>query len=240
MGGQNSAFPTTCWSDILSAQNKESPESRDKLNYLISLYWKPAYVYICLEWKMKKEDAKDLTQEFFLSLLKRESLESVGPEKGRFRHFIKAALKNFMMTYKRDMNRLKRGGGAKLLSLNIDAVDIPARNCAPPDEAFLNEWARTVIDISLQRLKSKLEAEGKGKHFHALSMLYFSAAPQQPSHDEIARTLGIGKFDVGNYVKAARSLFRQMIMEVIREYVQDDSAAEKEFEEIMKRVIYGS
>jgi len=108
MGGPAAAFPSTRWTAILSARDSEDPAYRQNLEYLINHYWKPVYRYARVGWSKSNEDAKDLTQEFFLSLLARESLKDVGPEKGRFRSFLKAALKNFLMQDKRDAGRQKR------------------------------------------------------------------------------------------------------------------------------------
>lgn len=239
MGGKNSAFPTTYWTNILHLQNTNSSEYAENLNKLFSLYWKPVYKYICCGWRVNREDAKDLTQEFFLSLLTRESLKEITPTRGKFRSFLKAALKNFMLNYKRDKQRIKRGGKATMLSLDYDLVklEIPQNKTLSPDEIFVDEWAKTVMNNALKRIEQQYAIQHKPKYLEVFRMYYLAKTKSPPSYGEIADKLGISKFDVGNYLKAVRNRCRQVIMEIIREYASDEQAAEEEFRELMERLL---
>ncbi len=63
--GQGS-FPATRWSLIVAARSAQPEERRRALEVLIAAYWKPVYKYIRLRWEKDNEEAKDLTQDFFL------------------------------------------------------------------------------------------------------------------------------------------------------------------------------
>src|SRR6185295_2368926 len=90
------------------------------------------------------EDAQDLTQEFFTRLLQRDFLKNVAREKGRFRSFLLATLKNFLATEWRRADTAKRGGGRVFVSWEeVQAEERLA--CEPvveaaPEEIFEREW----------------------------------------------------------------------------------------------------
>src|SRR5437764_5466697 len=85
-------FPTTQWTVVMSAQGAKTPDARQALERLFETYWFPIYVFIRNR-VPQAADAEDLTQEFFASLLRLGSLESVKPEEGRFRAFLLASAK---------------------------------------------------------------------------------------------------------------------------------------------------
>src|SRR5215510_10222395 len=88
-------FRTTHWSVVLAASQQNSPASSNALAKLCSTYWYPLYAYV----RRRGHDAhqaQDLTQELFARLLQRNFLQNVSPDKGRFRSFLLASLKNFL------------------------------------------------------------------------------------------------------------------------------------------------
>jgi RNA polymerase sigma-70 factor (ECF subfamily) len=231
LGGDAVAFPSTRWTAILSAKDCREPAYRDNLNYLIKLYWKPVYRFIRVGWSKSNEDAKDTTQDFFASLIARDSLKDVSPEKGRFRSFLKAALKNFLMQQKRDAGRQKRGGGAQIMALDWNEVDVGDPGGQTPEEAFDREWANSVLETSMARLKDALAKDGKSVYFELFQKFYFGAG-EQLSYDQMAAEHKISKFDVGNYLKAARAKFREVALALIAEYVSGDEEGEREFQDL--------
>jgi len=101
IGGPDTAFRTTVWSDILAAGDPAHPRSRDLMALLLRTYWKPAYMYVRTMWKANVEDAKDLTQAFFARLLEKDFCARLRPERGSFRGYLKRALKNFLLNARR-------------------------------------------------------------------------------------------------------------------------------------------
>ncbi len=63
-------FNTTRWSVVLSCADSgiESTAARDALSELCRTYWRPIFAYICRR-GYSTQDAEDLTQDFFTSLL---------------------------------------------------------------------------------------------------------------------------------------------------------------------------
>src|ERR1019366_8311606 len=106
-----------------------------------------------------KEDAEDLTQAFFARFLEKNYLAGLNAERGRFRAFLLASLKHFLINEWKKSQRLKRGGGEKLLSLEGEAGDtkfqVPATNEPSPDQAFDREWALALLAKVIERLRTE-------------------------------------------------------------------------------------
>jgi DNA-directed RNA polymerase specialized sigma24 family protein len=64
------------------------------------------------------EDASDLTQAFFALFLEKRYLKSVDAARGKFRTFLLASMKHFLANEWDKSQALKRGGGARVLSLD--------------------------------------------------------------------------------------------------------------------------
>ena len=71
----------------------------------------------CLRFTQDRELARDLTQEFFCRLLAKDYLQVVQRDKGRFRTFLRLALKRFLANDWDRRRAQKRGGAQTHLSL---------------------------------------------------------------------------------------------------------------------------
>jgi RNA polymerase sigma-70 factor (ECF subfamily) len=87
------SFRTTHWTVVLRAAQSQAPGGPSALAELCRLYWYPLYAFVRHR-GYGPEEAKDLTQGFFLHLLNRRALSHVDPLKGKFRSFLLASLQN--------------------------------------------------------------------------------------------------------------------------------------------------
>src|SRR5262245_56386546 len=69
LGGGKRDFPSTCWSKLLHSAGDDPERRRASAELLVRSYWRPIYVYIRSRWAKTNEDAKDLTQDFFLWMM---------------------------------------------------------------------------------------------------------------------------------------------------------------------------
>src|SRR5829696_2383263 len=88
-------FRTTHWSVVLAA-GADEVAGKKALEELCQTYWYPLYAFVRRRGH-NPHDAQDSTQEFLLQLIERKSLQSVAPERGRFRSFLLVSLKNFLI-----------------------------------------------------------------------------------------------------------------------------------------------
>lgn len=150
IGGNNVRFQPTAWTVIRSA----GTGSRDALDQLIAVYWKPAYFFIRRRGH-DVESAKDLTQGFFGSLLERDFFARVDSDKGTFRSYLLGALGHFLSDEFDRSRAQKRGAGFNFVQAEVDLA-----SAAPtPEEAFRSRWAHEILSRAMTRLKAETPPE---------------------------------------------------------------------------------
>src|SRR5262245_17538310 len=89
-------FAETPWSAIAAAARSEAPGAAAALEKLCRDYWYPLYAFLRRR-GYDREDAEDLTQGFFAErVITRRVLRDLSPERGRFRSWLLASLKNYV------------------------------------------------------------------------------------------------------------------------------------------------
>src|ERR1051325_9367414 len=156
-------FATTRWTVVLAAGNRSTPQADVALEELCRTYWYPLYAYVRGHGH-SREDAEDLTQAFFASLLAKNYLEGISSNGGKFRAFLLVAWKRFLANEGDRTNRRKRGGGVAPLSLDWQDADTryqinPTDNVSP-DKLYDRAWAVTVLERVITRLRDENRAEG--------------------------------------------------------------------------------
>src|SRR4030095_1435477 len=141
-------FGTTHWSVVLAAREGEVTATCRALELLCRAYWHPLYAFVRRR-GYEVADAQDLTQDFFARLLQRDFLRNIAREKGGFRSFLLAALKNFLATEWRRESAMKRGGGHTFVSWeDLQAEEHYGGQAADesvPERAYDRRWALSVM-----------------------------------------------------------------------------------------------
>ena len=223
-------FPATRWSLIVAARSVEPCVRQRALDILIAAYWKPVYKYIRLRWEKDNEQAQDLTQEFFFHLLEEDFLIRYDPQRARLRTFLRVCIDHLIINEAKAAQRLKRGGGAQILSLDFESaegelrqMDIPSRDSM--EDFFEREWVRSIFSLSLERLREECQQRGKAMHFRLLEFYDVDEAGKEFTYEEVARQFSLKPSDVTNYLAYARREFRRVVLEQLREM----TGSEEEF-----------
>ncbi|HYJ80966.1 MAG TPA: sigma-70 family RNA polymerase sigma factor [Longimicrobiaceae bacterium] len=226
------AFPATRHS-VLAAVRGADPEARARaLDTLAAAYWKPVYKHLRLRWRVAPEDAEDLTQGFFARALERELFHRYDPEQARLRTWLRTCLDSFVANERKAAGRLKRGGGAVLVPLDVPGAEreLEALGAAAPDDpeaCFEREWVRSLFTLAVDRLRARCEAAGKLAHFELFER-YDVEGPGSPgrvTYRELADERGIPVTQVTNHLSVVRRWFREGVLELLREI----SGSEAEF-----------
>jgi DNA-directed RNA polymerase specialized sigma24 family protein len=214
-------FVTTHWS-IVAAACQPSPESAAALETICRTYWYPLYTYV-RRCGQSPHDAQDLTQEFFCRLLEKRLLDSADRQKGRLRTFLIVALKYFMINEWRRASAMRRGGGR--VGVPLDATLAESRFAADchalaPDDAFDRQWALTLLDLTINRLREEFSATGRTGDFDVLKRCLM---PERGSIDYagIAKQLSMKEGAARVAVHRLRRRFREIYREEISRTLGD-------------------
>ena len=235
--GLNGIFATTHWTVVLAAGQRHTPQSDGALEQLCRNYWFPLYAYVRRR-GYTKEDAEDLTQAFFARFLAKNYLEGLSAERGRFRAFLLASLKHFLINEWKKTQRIKRGGDETMLSLDWKTADTQfqvASNAEPsPDKAFDREWAVTLLTKVIERLRAECEADGKLKQFEHLK-IFLTAGKGAMSHAEAAKSLGMDETAARVAVHRLRKRYRQLLRDEVSQTLSDEGQVDEEM-----RALFGA
>lgn len=230
-------FVTTHWTVVLQAGRRAAPESDRALEELCRTYWFPLYAYIRRR-GYARADAEDLTQAFFARFLAKNYLAGLSAERGRFRAFLLAALKNFLVNEWKHARRQKRGDGMTVLSLDWETADtqfqVVAQNELNPDQAFDREWALALLGQVIARLQAECETSGKGRLFAQLKM-FLAAGKSGTAQREVAQALGMEAGAVRVAVHRLRKRYRQLLREEIAQTLSDPALVDEEM-----RALFGA
>ena len=230
-------FATTHWTVVLAAGKQHTPQSDLALEQLCKTYWFPLYAYVRRRGHTKA-DAEDSVQAFFARFLAKNYLEGLSAERGRFRAFLLAALKNFLANEWKKSQRLKRGGGAATLSLDWETADTKFQVAAAaepsPDKAFDREWALALLAKVIERLQAECVVEGKAKLFESLKV-FLAAGKGESAHGEVAKSLGMEEGAVRVAVHRLRKRYRQLLRDEIANTLSDPAMVDEEM-----RALFGA
>lgn len=228
-GAGSSRFATTQWSLVARAANPDDSRSREALATLCERYWYPLYAFL----RRNGHDAaaaQDLTQSFFLELLSKERLAQASAERGRFRSFLLAAIRNFAANERREQQTLKRGGGRPTLSLDFSQGEERYRlepiDRLTPEKIFERRWALTVTSAALAELEAYYASEGRQKLFQTLAP-YLNGGGEE-SYAELAERLGLSVPAIKTTVHRMRARCRDLLRAEIARTVADDADVEDE------------
>lgn len=228
------AFVTTHWSVVVAAGRSDTPRARAALEQLCRHYWQPLYAYV-RRVGHPPEESQDLTQEFFARLLERNTIARADPARGRFRSFLLASLKNFLAHEWEKARAQKRGGRVQVLPLEFDTAET---RCAPepantdtPDKIFDRQWALSLLDVVLARLRADYADCGKDDLFLGLKETLTGGRSEIPYRD-LGTRLGLSE----GAVKVAAHRLRQRYRELLREEIANTVAGPAEAEEELRHL----
>lgn len=228
-----SVFPPTHVS-LVVALSSDDPSTRARaVDLVMSAYRAPVIAVLRRQWSLDVPDAEDLAHDFFAHALEREWLARYDRSKGRFRTFLRSCLLSFATTAHEAAHRLKRGG--HLTAVSLDDTTPVAVN-ADVDRIFEQEWVRSVMTISLDRLRDECEAAGRQRTFDVFLAHDVDGAEAPPPYAVLADRFGIPVTQVANYLHWARKRFRGHVLDTLRALTASDAEFREEASALLGRV----
>jgi RNA polymerase sigma-70 factor (ECF subfamily) len=214
---------------VLHAGDSEDSSGREALEILCQRYWRPVYSYIRHR-GYDTNTTEDLTQSFFTQLLEKRSLKAADPERGRFRSFLLASVKNFLSDSRDKERAQKRGGDQHFIPLEFSETKnlrYEPADGVTPETLFERQWANSVLAEVLIRLR--LEAiEGKAlERFERLEG-FLTGELEGTRQTQVAEELGMSADALRVAIHRLRKRFGKLLREQVAQTVADPEQVDDE------------
>ena len=237
---ESTAFPPTIWTQVMKMRESADPEAnRAVLDRLCQSYWQPLFQY-ARRLGNSREHAQDLTQGFFLYVLKSGLFGKADQERGKLRTLLLTSFGRYIHGEYDKATAGIRGGVEGTLSL--DAFEEAESNyqaegdeSASPEFTYDKRCAVETLAKVMAELATQCAKVGKLAHFESLRQ-FIVASGNEESYGVEAAKLGVR----GDYYKVMVQRFRQQFkavcFSVIRETMPED-ATEAEIQQEVWEII---
>jgi RNA polymerase sigma factor (sigma-70 family) len=234
-------FRTTRWSLVLLSAQSQAPGFQAALGELYRIYWYPLYAYVRRRGHAA-EEARDLTQGFFLHLLEYKTLARADQLKGKFRSFLLGSLQNYLSTEADRARCLKRGGGIEFVALDIeDAEDrykLESVDAVTPEKVFAARWAMALLGEAMNRLRQEYAISHNAVTFETLkAFLDFGNGKEPPTYEQAAATLQVSVGAVKTLIHRLRKRYTTWMLEEIGRTVSTPAEIDAEIHELCEALI---
>ena len=223
-------FVTTLWSLVVRAGEPNSVSAHEALSELCRTYWSPLYCFIRRQGHAPHE-AEDLTQAFFARLLEKNFVADARRERGKFRSFLLLALKRFLANEWDRQHAQKRGGFHPTVEIDqamAEAhLDAELKQELSPEVRFERQWATTLLERTLARLREEYIETGRAKLFEHLSA-GLTREDSAGTYGEIARELNLSEASVKQAGYRLRARYRELLRSEIGRTVATPQEIEEE------------
>ena len=215
-------FSTTRWSLIIAVKQGTTPEAREALSTLCTLYWYPLYAFTRRQGR-GPEDARDLVQGFFTRLLEKNDLATVDRQRGRFRTWLLASLKHYLANEWDRERTQKRGGGLTPLSINAETAEglyqhEPSHDLTP-EKLYERRWALTLLERVLSTLEQDCARLNRQALFEKLRGT-LTGDVGQARYAEVAEALGMSEMAVKVAAHRLRVRYGELLQAEIAQTVE--------------------
>lgn len=229
-------FSTTRWSLVLAGANADSDQQKaaEALAELCRTYWRSIFSYVCRR-GYSPEDAQDITQDFFLMILKTNWLRQADRGRGRFRSLLLRSVQNFLHNVADTNRTLKRGGAVQFVSWDAWMAEAPSQisisrhalDSLAPERLFDLRWAATVVEQALRRLGEECEGKGRLRLFEGLRD-YLTAEHADISYAKLATALGVEETVVKKQLHNLRERYRWLLRDEVAHTVENPADVDDE------------
>src|SRR5688572_13495145 len=229
-------FPATRHSVIARMNSRDEDVRRAAYGDLVEGYWKALHRYLRLQWRLSDDDAQELAQAFFSESFQKEWLDRYDPGKARFRTFVRVCADRFVMNTRQAAERLKRGGGAEMVPLDVPGAEeaiaaLRLTTTPEAEECFHREFVRALFERSLDGVRKEYVAAGRHVHL-ALFERYDLDPAEGVSYAALAKEFGLTSAQVTNYLVQIRRSFRLRALETLRLLCGSDEEFRREGREL--------
>ncbi|MCC6678607.1 MAG: sigma-70 family RNA polymerase sigma factor [Phycisphaerales bacterium] len=217
------SFQTTNWAIVLSSSADPAVTAA-----LLNAYHGPIWTFIRRSGHTA-DAADDLAQEFIARVvLERGLIARAEPSRGRFRTFVKTALRNFLV------DQYRRGKTSAGLSRHVE----PEVAEQALHDAFDREWAATVLKRALEHVEHECLRARQDLHWKAFQLAVLNPALRQapsPGLANLAADLGVeDAAQVSSMIQTIRRKFKRLLRTAVEETVDDPTEVDSELSDLRR------
>jgi RNA polymerase sigma-70 factor (ECF subfamily) len=207
------------------------------MDELCHRYWKPVYCYLRAGWSKTNEDAKDLTQAFFIWLMEGEGVSRYKPEMSGFRTFLKVLLRHFMGHHEDALKALKRGGGTKIVALegalpSLENV-LKDEKAPDPERVFDHTWKTELVHHAMARAREQFRSRGQADYYRVFEEYDLLPETDRSTYDDLAAKFGMKGREVEHILAVVRKAIRDEMRAELEAMVLSPSEVEEEWNALL-------
>lgn len=229
-------FPETSWTLVAAATLNGDASGRRALESLCQAYW-PAVVTFLQSRGQGREEAEDITQEFFAALVESRLWQRADQAQGRFRNFLLGALMRVVGRHTRRAEALKRGGGVNVVAL--DALADEGVELAAADLSAQMLFDRAWADRVLERAMESLMEETADQQGFLLLQRFLIAGDDAPEYADAACQLGCSLGAFKSRVRRFRQRYRELVERHVAQTVSSPDEVAEELQHL-ERILLDS
>jgi RNA polymerase sigma factor (sigma-70 family) len=223
-------YNQTRWSLVLRA----SAGAGEALNELCRVYWPAVYAFVRRK-GFSPHDAEEVTQEVFRRITGPTQLNSIAPEKGRFRSFLCACADHEASHFRDRASSLKRGGdrvvSLELLNPEESYSSLPI-STVRDELVFDRAWSTILVNRVLEHLRAEYAKLGKQLAYQEFVAL-LRVGVIRGDFPQIAARLGVSE---GN-ARVMWLRFRASFLERVRSEVEETLIGKDNVEDELRHLM---
>ncbi|MBL9131589.1 MAG: hypothetical protein JNG86_10345 [Verrucomicrobiaceae bacterium] len=233
-------FPTTEWTLVARLKHEDAEVCTRALNELCAQYHYPLYCLIRAR-GLAHHDAEDALHDFLAKLLRLESFNDLGAEKGRLRTFLAKTLERALITrHHQEKKRAQREvslDDTQAFPLDPDIENRYAREIsggAAPDTLYDRKWCEQLLQRVLGTLEDEYAGRDKHRFFEVMRPVLLAGGSLR-GHDPAALAATLNMTEPALRTALVRLLrdYRRLLEHEVRQTVDSQEAVEAEIADLM-------
>ncbi len=225
-------FPTTDWSLVGHAGDKDDSHQRIALGELLQRYWPALKAHLVIAKRIHPHDAEDLVQGFIETKVLRRNLVGIAEQtRGKFRGLLVTALDNYAANQLRQRTARKRSADCAM-AVDPREQDRRSSSQVAVETVFDIEWARQLLAEVARRMQAECVASGRPDLwgvFEARILGPIVAGAEPIGYQNIVRRFHFrSPSQASNALITAKRMYARLLRAVVAEYVLEEEDIDRE------------
>jgi RNA polymerase sigma factor (sigma-70 family) len=239
-------FALTRWSVIAACDADGTPDSAETETAVAQLcrdYWPPLYSFVRRR-GFPPADAQDLVQGFFTHFLRDKIYTQSDSARGKFRTFLLASLKNYIVDLWHREHTLKRGGGREFVVLDAEISAVERLYQSEPvvileaERHYEQRWATALVTRALESLRADFKYGAKAEIFEELRP-FVCGGMGVPRQEEVAESLAMPIDTLRSHLSRMRARYRALLREEVARTIGIADDVDEELRHLSQILIAG-